>query len=443
MFMLTIAYFANEFPSAVEPYVLDEIRELRSRGIKVVAGSARKADLAPVLAVGIAPEHYMCLQPLKAVLLLRAIWLLLRHWRQMSDLPARVLLRGKETPKQRLAAIVHTLLGGYYAALLQKERVSHIHVHHGYFGSWIAMVAARVLKIDFSLTLHGSDLLLAAPYLDIKLKSCAVCFTISDYNRRYILQRYPYFDTNKLIVTRLGVTVPELTPVQKTTPTQRLKLLAVGRLNAVKDHAFLVRACAQLRDEGIDVDCDIAGEGPERRRLEVLIRELALQKQVTLLGHIAAQHIAAVYDRADVIVLTSRSEGLPLVLMEAMARAKIVLAPAITALPEIVIPGKTGFLYAPGALDDFVWKIAAIQKLRSHENNRGRRTLAWVRHAARIQVAHNFNATKNLAYFVDQLTFRIATPEFFLSAAANSAQRIPPRRASVAQLYEKELDQPA
>ena len=71
----------------------------------------------------------------------------------------------------------------------------------------------------------------------------------------------------------------------------------------------------------------------------------------------------SLYRRADVVVLTSRSEGIPLVLMEAMARGRIVLAPAITGIPEIVIPGKTGFLYAPGALQDFVAKILFIQKL--------------------------------------------------------------------------------
>ena len=74
-----------------------------------------------------------------------------------------------------------------------------------------------------------------------------------------------------------------------------------------------------------------------------------LEKQVTLLGHVAREQMACYYDRADVVVLTSRSEGIPLVLMEAMARGKIVLAPAITGIPELVIAGKTGFLYEPGS----------------------------------------------------------------------------------------------
>ena len=89
-------------------------------------------------------------------------------------------------------------------------------------------------------------------------------------------------------------------------------------------------------------ECLIAGEGPERRNLESLIRRCGLEERVTLLGHVPREHMDSLYDRADVVVLTSRSEGIPLVLMEAMARGKIVLAPAITGIPELVIAGRDG-----------------------------------------------------------------------------------------------------
>ena len=71
------------------------------------------------------------------------------------------------------------------------------------------MVAARLLDVGFSMTLHGSDLLLHGSYLDVKLESCALCLTVSEYNRRYILQRYPTVDAEKVVVARLGVDVLE------------------------------------------------------------------------------------------------------------------------------------------------------------------------------------------------------------------------------------------
>ena len=92
-----------------------------------------------------------------------------------------------------------------------------------------------------------------------------------------------------------------------------------------------------------------------------MIRKGGLEDRVTLLGHLERQQMASLYDRADVVVLTSRSEGLPLVLMEAMARGKIVLAPAITGIPELVVAGKTGFLYDAGSLNGFVTRLLSIR----------------------------------------------------------------------------------
>jgi colanic acid/amylovoran biosynthesis glycosyltransferase len=408
--VVTVAYLANQFPAAVEPYVGEEIQELRLRGVQVIAGSVRRQDEARSASGETDPE-ILCLQPVRVLTLLRALGLAVRRWERIARLVTRVLAQGKESPRRRLNALLHTWLGAYYAVLLQERGVGHIHAHHGYFGSWIAMVAARLLGASFSLTLHGSDLLLDGAYLDTKLKDCQFCVTISEYNRRHILERFPDIDPRKIIVSRLGVDVPK-----HAEPSRRairgahraLTLLAVGRLHAVKDHAFLVRACARLRDHGLDFECAIAGEGPERQRLELLIREKRLQDRVTLLGHVARQQMDSLYRRADVVVLTSRSEGIPLVLMEAMAWGGIVLAPAITGIPEIVIPGKTGYLYAPGELQDLVARILFLQKLMRGEDGNGVSRLDWIRHAAQVQVFHNFSRKKNLIHFGNRFLQLIA-----------------------------------
>jgi len=198
--------------------------------------------------------------------------------------------------------------------------------------------------------------------------------------------------------------------------TEAFNLLAVGRLHAVKDHAFLVDACARLQRLNLHFKCLIAGEGPERSHLESLIRQDGLEGQVALLGHVAREEISSLYDRADVVVLTSRSEGIPLVLMEAMARGRIVVAPAITGISELVIPGKTGFLYEAGSLDDFVYRLLLIRGLtQAHDDpdlsphvRLAARQLDWVRHAARLHVRHNFDRSKNLTNFGDLFLQRIA-----------------------------------
>jgi colanic acid/amylovoran biosynthesis glycosyltransferase len=419
--MLTVAYLANQFPSPVEPYVGEEIEELRRRGVRVIAGSVWKTRQAR----DESHQADVVLQSLGLGILLRGAWLCIRHAKQLSGLIWRIVFKGKEGLFSRVKALIHTWLGACYAAMLRNRGVRHIHVHHGYFGSWIGMVAARLLGTGFSMTLHGSDLLLRGSYLNVKLANCVFCLTVSEYNRHYILEHYSEIQPAKIVVSRLGVQVSQ--NVISNTHNERFSLLAVGRLEAIKDHAFLVRACARLRDDGVAFECSIAGEGRERHKLERLIRKLGLEDRVTLLGHVPREQMDSLYDRADVVVMTSRSEGIPLVLMEAMARGKVVLAPAITGIPEL-IAGKSGFLYEPGSLDDFVARLLFIDSQLIHSSIRAQacashspRTaprgvlsasshLDWVRHAARVQVRHNFNRRRNLESFAD-LFLRLSTAQ--------------------------------
>jgi glycosyltransferase involved in cell wall biosynthesis len=449
--VVTVAYLANLFPSPVEPYVGAEIEELRRRGVDVIAGSVRRpegrewassADRDPADRNSGDPDwDFVVLQPLGIGLLARAAWMCLRRWRRIADLIERVVFQGQETPAQRVKALLHTWLGACYALRLQKREVQHlhvdhinvhhIHVHHGYFGAWVAMVAARLLNVGYSMTLHGSDLLTHAAYLDAKLKHCRFCVTISEYNRAYILEHYPGVEAGKVIVARLGVDVPE--PAHAVEGTRapwdsRLRLLAVGRLHAVKDHAFLLRACVQLCQRGLDFQCEIAGEGPERGKLEGLIREYAIEERVKLLGHVPREQLGRHYQMADVVVLTSRSEGIPVALMEAMARGKIVLAPAITGIPELVVEGQTGFLYEPGSVEDFVKKILWLDSL-THESSSlvpgvaGANRLDWARYRAREQVRRHFNRGKNLESFGNLFLERVL--EAVLERAAGLRENSP------------------
>ena len=278
------------------------------------------------------------------------LWLCVRHFTLLADLFGRSLLHGTEFPARRMRALLHTLLGACYALKLKGSGVEHIHVHHGYFASWIAMVAARLLGIPFSMTLHGSDLLLHGAYLDTKLKHCAFCVTVSEFNRRLHSGELSRCRCRESCSPTPGRGSARHVWFRHTRPAQTpkpLMMLAVGRLHPVKDHAFLLRACPRVEEL--------------RRRFRVPDRRgragasvarapdsnLGLEGQVKLLGHLGRQQLDAWYAMCDVVVLTSRSEGIPLVLMEAMAHGKTVLAPAITGIPELVKDGETGFLYRP------------------------------------------------------------------------------------------------
>jgi colanic acid/amylovoran biosynthesis glycosyltransferase len=395
--MATVVYLANQFPSSVEPYVGDEIREIRRRGVSVIPCSARPASTVLDSDLGVFTSETLYLQPIRLKLVIYAALLCILKFHLLKDFFYRALLQGSEPFTRRVRALLHTWLGLYYALLIRESRPGHIHVHHGYFSSWIAMVAAQFLGIDFSMTLHGSDLLLDPAYLDIKLKQCSFCVTISEFNRSYILERYPEIQPAKIIVRRMGVDTANH-PIKVSTKGP-LTMLSVGRLHPVKDHDFLIRACRMLKNRGVPFVCLIAGDGPERVSIEGLIRDLDLRDEVRLLGHLSRHQLDIRYAATELVVLTSRSEGIPLVLMEAMVRGIPVLAPTITGIPELVLDSKNGFLYRPGSLEDFVARVELVHRSESALGPLGR--------AARQHVLQHFNREKNLAAFCDLILSHI------------------------------------
>ena len=403
--MTTVAYIANQFPSSIESYVMDEISELRERGVRVICCSGKRVPSGELSERESAFwNETRFFDPLSDTQLVPAVRRLGSQPQACSLLLKPVLRELPVSPRRRVRSLGHTLMGGALAEELAHLDVQHIHAHHGYFASWMAVVAARLLGIGFSFTLHGSDLLVRADLLAAKLRECSFCVTVSDFNREYILKTFPDTPAAKVIVQRLGVDpVPRAAPALAKPEPRRFCLLSVGRLHAVKNYAFFIQACAALRDEGLDFLCWIVGEGPERPALERLIDDLHLRDQVLLLGYVARADLSSYYEYADLIALTSLSEGLPVVLMEAMAHRKLVIAPAITGIPELVEHGRTGFLYKSGSLADFV---STVRWILDHKAS-----LAAVERAAAESIALNYDRQHNVRQFVDQFLARIAPPD--------------------------------
>ena len=405
--MTTIAYIANEFPSPLEPYVIDEITELRRRGAQVICCSGKRVSPNGLsLKERAFWEETRFFQPLSDGELVRAVRRLASDRHILWQLLRPLLWERGPSPSRRLRTLGHTVMGAALAEQLAPLNVEHIHAHHGYFASWMALAAARLLGIGFSFTLHGSDLLQRADLLPAKLRACQFCVTISDFNRQHILHNYPFMPLEKIIVQRLGVdrVLSWPTPaLAAEADRRRFCLLSVGRLHQVKGHDFLVKACAALRDQCLDFICWIVGEGLERPALESQINELGLQGRVYLLGHVPRTDLPGYYRYADLVVMTSKSEGIPVVLMEAMAHEKLVLAPAITGIPELVEHQRTGFLYQPGSLPDFVSAVSWIQANKA--------SLAGIQRAAAASIAASYNRQRNLRAFAEQFLARISQPE--------------------------------
>ena len=404
--MTTVAYIANEFPSPLEPYVMDEIGELRRRGVRVICCSGRRVPRKGLNSTELGfREESFAFHPLRLIEVARAASCLAFEPHHLRVLLHALHRKKRSRRTARLRAYGHTIMGAALAGQLAAFDVEHIHAHHGYFSCWMALVAAELLGIGFSFTLHGSDLLMGrADFLAAKLERCAFCVTVSNFNRDFILERYPSTPSSKVIVQRLGVDPVSSSKTTLLEPDKRRAyLLSVGRLHAVKNHQFLIEACAALRDEGRDFVCWIAGEGPERPALERRIEASQLQGHVFLLGMVPRAELSWYYRLTDLFVLTSRSEGIPVTLMEAMAHGRLTLSPAITGIPELVQHGRTGFLYEAGSLPDF---LRSVQWVLGQKDS-----LEGVRHAAAESISVSYDRRRNLGQFADQFLNRIGHAE--------------------------------
>ena len=135
----------------------------------------------------------------------------------------------------------------------------------------------------------------------------------------------------KIFVQRLGVDPAFWRPQNRCHSAHGLAILSVGRLHPAKNHGLLLLACKALKAQGVPFRCVIAGEGEERRSLERLIAALGSRTRGNVARRCALrENLPGLYAGADVFALTSRSEGLPVALMEAMAMERVVLAPEIT-----------------------------------------------------------------------------------------------------------------
>jgi glycosyltransferase involved in cell wall biosynthesis len=175
------------------------------------------------------------------------------------------------------------------------------------------------------------------------------------------------------------VDLDRFSPREPTATGDLLSVLTVAQLVPRKGIDVLLEAVAQLRDRGIAVEAMVVGEGAERHNLEAHACELGVGDIVTFAGAIGQDRIAEYYARADVFCLPSFAEGIPIVLMEAMAREVPVVATAIMGVPELVLHGRTGLLVPPARADELAAALENLSRdpvLREELGRAGRERVA-------------------------------------------------------------------
>jgi glycosyltransferase involved in cell wall biosynthesis len=262
----------------------------------------------------------------------------------------------------------------YLARLAAAEGIDHIHCHFSSHPAAAGFILHRLTGIPFSFTAHGSDLHVDRHMLREKVAEAAFVVAISDYNRRLILDHCGEQQADKVFVVHSGVDTDVFRPgASSDERSSRPVIACIGRYIEVKGQTHLIEACRIVAGRNVDFECHLIGEGPDRERLERQVASAGLREKVHLVAPMSRDRIAELLRSVDILVAPSvptsdgRREGIPVVLMEAMASRLPVVASRISGIPELVEDGQNGFLTPPGdtaALADAIESLCTAPELR-------------------------------------------------------------------------------
>ena len=354
---MKVAYLVNQYPKTSHTFVRREIHALEAQGIEVLRFSVRQ----PGEPLASEIDH-LELQRTRTLLnegvfrhILAALLVALRA--PMTFLRALILaLRlGRRSDRGGLLHLVYLVEACLLVRWLRREGVEHLHAHFGTNPAMVALLVRALGGPSYSFTVHGPDEFDKPEFLKLreKIQHAAFVVAISSYGRAQLFRWANHEDWSKIQVVHCGVDEALLeapaTPVPETP-----RLVCVARLSEQKGHLLLVEAAGLLAAQGIPFELLLAGDGPLRPQLEALIREKGLEDRVRIGGWMSGEQVRQALLASRAMVLPSFAEGLPVVIMEALALGRPVVTTAIAGIPELVESGQTGWLVPAGSAEALV-----------------------------------------------------------------------------------------
>lgn len=361
-----IAYLGRVLPTLSETFVIREIAALRKLGEDVRLFSLYAPDaesIHPELPTASAESETLLRLRCPFFWLLHFYFALFHPWRYFACLWTYCIAPRESLPR-RLRGLFPFLVAPYAARRMTRAGVEHIHAHFGNVATTLAMMAARLAGLTFSFTTHAYDLFVDDTLYNEKLAEASFVATCSYFNVRYMRHRYQTAGQACITVTRYGVDLALFKPV----PHERAEvplILAVGRLVDTKGFDTLIEAFALLAQRRIRARGIIVGGGPEDRRLRSMAEKLGVSTMVTFAGSVPPGKVQEYFRRADILAMPScvrnnNRDGIPNVLLEAMALEIPVVSTRVSGIPELVRHEETGLLVEPddpGALADALARL--------------------------------------------------------------------------------------
>lgn len=360
---MKIAYLTNQYPKVSHTFIRREIRALEDMGVEVSRFSIRETPDELVDPADIEEERRtrILLGGGAAPLLAATVQVAAQApsaFARAAALAAEVGVRSERGP------FVH---GIYFAEAcrlrgwLREVKADHIHVHFGTNPATVAMLCHALGGPSFSFTVHGPEEF-DKPFLirlQQKIERAAFVAAVSYFGRGQLLRQCEHAHWPKIHVVRCGVDEAFIRAEPAPIPEER-RLLYIGRLSEQKGPLLLVEAAARVHAAGTAFELVLVGDGPMRGEVERLISLHRLEQVVKLVGWASGDAIQDWLTRSRALVLPSLAEGLPVVIMEALALGRPVLSTYIAGIPELVRPGECGWLVPSGSLDDLASALQVV-----------------------------------------------------------------------------------
>jgi len=366
----SIAYLVSRYPTLSMIFVLREVVALRGMGFRIETASVNRPDRPPEQLTELERDEAARTYCLKAhgiagALAAHATSLsssFAGYWRgvglaiRLAGLDLGALLKNA-------AYFTEALMVGQW---MRQAGLRHLHVHLASQAASVGLFTQRVFGVGYSLSVHGPDEFYDAErqYLAEKVAAADFAVCISSFTESQLMKLSPYSDWKKFAVVRLGGDSGQFAPVARDAVQDGLEILCVGRLTPAKGQHLLIDAVDALGRAGRDVRLRVVGGGPDEASLRECAARMARPDTVVFEGPVNQDRIREFYARADIFCLPSFAEGLPVVLMEAMAMGIPTVSTYIAGIPELIRDGVDGLLVPAADLEALVQALVRLMDSR-------------------------------------------------------------------------------
>ena len=389
---LKIAYLTNQYPKVSHSFIRREIQALEGQGFEILRVAIRGWESE------LPDEDDQSEQRRTRYVLRNSIWTLLMlslmvifrrpaHVVRAATLAVRM---ARDSDRPFWIHLIYLMEACCVLRWVEQFGATRIHAHFGTNPAEVAMLVRVLGGPPYSFTVHGPDEFLRPVGLIEKIRYSSFVVAVSNFGRSQIFLRIPAEHWHKVKVVHCGLDESFSANQGEDFQISR-RLVCVGRLCEAKGQLLLVEAVAQLSAKGVPLELVLAGDGPMRGQIEALIAKLKLENCVSITGWISGEVVRAHLLAARALVLPSFAEGLPVVIMEAMALRRPIISTYIAGIPELVRPGQDGWLIPAGSLDDLVAAIKNCLHAPAHELQRmgkSARIRVLERHSINIEVGN-------------------------------------------------------